>query len=362
MMSKGETATIKDVAKLAGVSIATVSRVLNKLGVVNAETERKVLSAVTMLHYKRNAVARSLKLNETKSIGIMVPEISNTFFTEIVEQLEHLLGPLGYALLVCSSENSVAEEKRKLSLLLERNVDGLVVIPVSDVGTHFTTPSLANTPFVMIDRKIEDLKCDVILTDNRKGAYDVTSALIRGGRKRIGFLGGDAHVHTSVERLHGYLDAMKEHHLEVEKQFILLGGMTQKDGYTLMEQVLGMEDYPDAFFMVNDMVHIGSTSYLMTHATKAIRSRMAFATFDYLYYAPLLQFCHYAAAQPLDLIGEAAAKLLVRRIDGDTAGFPATIMFEPTIHVMKENGGVVTDEKSKASLFDQSPRYDKVFS
>lgn len=361
-MGKSETATIKDVAKLAGVSIATVSRVLNKLGVVNPETERKVLSAVAMLHYQRNAVARSLKLKVTKSIGIMVPEISNTFFTEIVEQLEHLLGPLGYALLVCSSENSVVEEKRKLSLLLERNVDGLVVIPVSDVGDHFCTPSLSKTPFVMIDRKIEGLDCDIILTDNRQGAYDVTSALIREGRKRIGFLGGDAHVHTSVERLHGYLEAMKDNHLEVEKQFILLGGMTQKAGYTLMQQALAMEQCPDAFFMVNDMVHIGATSYLMAHEGQQIRSRMAFAAFDYLYYAPLLQFCHYAVAQPLDLIGESAARILIRRMEGDREGFPATIVLQPTIHAMRENGGIVTDKKSKASLYDHSPRFNKVFS
>ncbi|NLE15246.1 MAG: LacI family transcriptional regulator [Spirochaetales bacterium] len=361
-MDKGETATIKDVAKLAGVSIATVSRVLNKLGVVNPETERKVLSAVAMLHYQRNAVARSLKLKVTKSIGIMVPEISNTFFTEIVEQLEHLLGPLGYALLVCSSENSVAEEKRKLSLLLERNVDGLVVIPVSDVGTHFTNPSLSNTPFVMIDRKIEGMNCDVILTDNRQGAYDVTSALIREGRTRIGFLGGDAHVHTSVERLHGYLDAMKAHQLEVDKEFIFLGGMTQKAGYTLMQQALSMAGCPNAFFMVNDMVHIGATSYLMAHEGRQMHSRMAFAAFDYLYYAPLLQFCHYAVAQPLDLIGKSAARLLIRRMEGDRQGFPATIVLEPTIHAMKENGGIVTDGKSKASRYDHSPRFDKVFS
>ena len=361
-MDKGETATIKDVAKLAGVSIATVSRVLNKLGVVNPETERKVLSAVAMLHYQRNAVARSLKLKVTKSIGIMVPEISNTFFTEIVEKLEHLLGPLGYALLVCSSENSVAEEKRKLSLLLERNVDGLVVIPVSDVGTHFTNPSLSNTPFVMIDRKIEGMNCDVILTDNRQGAYDVTSALIREGRTRIGFLGGDAHVHTSVERLHGYLDAMKAHQLEVDKEFIFLGGMTQKAGYTLMQQALSMAGCPNAFFMVNDMVHIGATSYLMAHEGRQMHSRMAFAAFDYLYYAPLLQFCHYAVAQPLDLIGKSAARLLIRRMEGDRQGFPATIVLEPTIHAMKENGGIVTDGKSKASRYDHSPRFDKVFS
>ncbi len=361
-MAKRETATIKDVANLAGVSIATVSRVLNNLGVVNPETERKVLSAVNMLHYQRNAVARSLKLKVTKSIGILVPEISNTFFTEIVEQLEKLLGPLGYALLLCSSENSVQEEKRKLAFLLERNVDALLVIPVSDIGEHFASPALSHIPLVMLDRKIDSLACDVILTDNRKGAYDVTKALIREGKTRIGFLGGDNHVHTSIERLHGFLDAMHEEKLEVDSAFILLGGMTQKAGYTVMEQALSMENCPDAFFVVNDMVHIGATSYLISHASREIRSKMVFSTFDYLYYAPLLKFCHYAVDQPLNQMGEAAAQILIRRLDGDEEGFPSTVIIEPTIRVMEDNGGVVTDEKSKAASNVNSPRFDRVFS
>lgn len=361
-MGKREAATIKDVANLAGVSIATVSRVLNNLGVVNPETERKVLSAVNMLHYQRNAVARSLKLRVTKSIGIIVPEISNTFFTEIVEQLEKLLGPLGYALLLCSSENSVQEEKRKLAFLLERNVDALLVIPVGDVGAHFTSPAIANIPLVMLDRKIEGLRCDVILTDNRKGAYDVTCALIREGKTNIGFLGGDNHVHTSVERLHGFLDAMHDHQLDVNPDFILLGGMTQKAGYTLMEKAFTMLKCPDTFFVVNDMVHIGATSYLMSKASREIRSKVVFSTFDYLYYAPLLKFCHYAVAQPLDQMGEMAAQLLIRRLDGDQQGFPSTVVIEPTICVMEDNGGVVTDDKSIVAFNEHSPRFNRVFS
>ncbi|MBG0767238.1 MAG: LacI family transcriptional regulator [Sphaerochaeta sp.] len=361
-MGKREAATIKDVANLAGVSIATVSRVLNNLGVVNPETERKVLSAVNMLHYQRNAVARSLKLRVTKSIGIIVPEISNTFFTEIVEQLEKLLGPLGYALLLCSSENSVHEEKRKLAFLLERNVDALLVIPVSDVGAHFTSPAISNTPLVMLDRKIEGLCCDVVLTDNRKGAYDVTCALIREGKTNIGFLGGDNHVHTSVERLHGFLDAMHAHQKEIDPNFILLGGMTQKSGYTLMQKALTMPKCPDTFFVVNDMVHIGATSYLMSQASREVRSNMVFSTFDYLYYAPLLKFCHYAVAQPLVQMGETAAQLLIRRLDGDLEGFPATVVIEPTICVLEDNGGVVTDEKSKVAFNEHSPQFNRVFS
>ena len=361
-MQKNEQATIKDVAKQAGVSIATVSRVLNNLGVVNAVTEAKVLSAVKDLHYQRNAVARSLKIRKTKSIGIIVPEISNTFFTEIVEQLERLLGPLGYALLLCSSENSVEEEKRKLSLLLERNVDALVVIPASNVGTHFTLSSAQSTPMVMLDREIAGLECDVVLVDNRKGSYDVTCALIREGHQRIGFLGGEPTVHTSVERFRGYLDAMREYNLPIEEAFVMLGGMNQKAGFSLMKKALEQQDCPSAFFVVNDMVHIGATSYLVSEGSEKDCSRMVFSTFDYLFYAPLLKFCHYAAAQPLDKIGQSVAAILIRRLEGDMDDFPTKVVISPVIHVMKENGGIVTDSTSKESSYSATRSFTRDFS
>lgn len=345
-MQKSEQATIKDVAKQAGVSIATVSRVLNNLGVVNALTEEKVLSAVKALQYQRNAVARSLKMRKTKSIGIIVPEISNTFFTEIVEQLERLLGPLGYALLLCSSENSVEEEKRKLTFLLERNVDALVVVPASNVGTHLTLPFLKATPMVMLDREIAGLVCDVVLVDNRKGSYDATRALILEGHTRIGFLGGEPTVHTSVERFRGYLDAMREYNLPVEEEFVMQGGMNQRSGYSLMKKALAHEACPNAFFVVNDMVHIGSTSCLAAEGSEKDCSRMVFATFDHLFYAPLLKFCHYAAAQPIDRIGQHVADILIRRMAGDIDDFPTKVVLLPALHVMKENGGMAPDSLS----------------
>lgn len=336
-MEKRGQATIKDVAKLAGVSIATVSRVLNHLGVVNAVTEAKVLAAVQELHYQRNAVARSLKTKRTKTIGIMVPEISNTFFTELVEQLERLLGPLGYVLLLCSTENSVEEEQRKLSLLLERNVDALVVIPVSNVGDHFKLSQSQGIPMVMLDREIPFLECDTVLVDNRKGAYDATCALIQEGHTRIGFLGGEPTVHTSIERLRGFQDAMKQHNLPLEQEFILLGGMNQRSGYSLMKQVLEKEDSPQAFFVVNDMVHIGATSFLVAEGNR--KSPMVFAAFDHLFYAPLLQFCHYAAAQPLEEIGQHVAEILLSRLDGNRDGYPVKVVLPPVIHGMQKYSG-----------------------
>lgn len=357
------TATIKDVAELAGVSIATVSRVLNHLGVVNPDTERKVLSAMTMLNYQRNEVARSLKTRTTKLIGIIAPELSNTFFSEIVDQLEKQLGPLGYAMLFCSSQNSVEEERRRLRLLLERSVDALVVIPASDTGEHFTGKVFESTPLVMIDRQIPGLDVDLVLTDNRKGAYEVTSSLIREGHTRIGFLGGDLHVHTATERLHGYLGAMHAHGLPVEKKFVLMDGMSQQAGHEVMRKLLEHDDRPDTFFVVNDMVHVGASSYLYEHGDRSDQEKMVFGAFDYLHYAPLLRFCHYAVAQPLEQMGEAAAKLLIKRLGGDRSDFPTKIVIPPTIKVMTANGGVLTnDQMQDAAAIEDSPHLNRVFS
>ncbi|MFA6688120.1 MAG: LacI family DNA-binding transcriptional regulator [Sphaerochaetaceae bacterium] len=357
-------ATIKDVAELAKVSIATVSRVLNHLGVVNPDTERKVLSAMKMLNYQRNEVARSLKTRTTKLIGIIAPELSNTFFSEIVEQLERQLGPLGYAMLFCSSQNSVEEEKRRLRLLLERNVDALVVIPTGDTGDHFIGKAFETTPLVMIDRQIPGLDVDLVLTDNKKGAYEVTTSLIREGHKRIGFLGGDLHVHTATERLHGFLSAMHAYGLPVEKEFVMMDGMSQQTGHGVMRKVLEHEDRPDTFFIVNDMVHVGASSYLYEFADAETKRRIVFGAFDYLHYAPLLRFCHYAVAQPLEKMGEAAAQLLIKRLGGDRSDFPKKIVIPPTIKVMTANGGLLTDDRQQAAVevLEDIPRLDCVFS
>lgn len=247
-------------------------------------------------------------------------------------------------------------------MLLERNVDALVVIPASNVGTHFTLSSAQSTPMVMLDREIAGLECDTVLVDNRKGAYDVTCALIREGHARIGFLGSEPTVHTSVERLRGYLDAMRQHNLPVEEKFIMQGGMNQRAGYSLMKKAIKQENCPGAFFMVNDMVHIGATSFLVAEGSEKDCSRMAFSTFDHLFYAPLLKFCHYAAAQPLDEIGRCVAEILIRRLEGDMDDFPSKVVLSPAIHVMKENGGIITDSKSKESSYSATRSFTRDFS
>jgi len=340
-MRVGGSITIKEVAQLAGVSIATVSRVLNHHASVTADTEQRVREAMLELGYNRNEVARSLKVRHTRTIGIIAPELSNTFFMEVVETMDCILTPQGYTMIICSSNDSVQEEQRKLQVLIERNVDALVVIPASDEGGHFLTKALAGIPLVLVDRKIPALHVDTVLTDNRYGVRQLVAGLVHEGFSRIGFIGGDMHIPTANERFLGFLEALHDHHLQPEKDFVLMdGAMNQYSGRALMEEALSRPNHPDAFLFANDSLHLGATTYVMECVSQEVRSKLVFASFDYLHYAPLLRFCHYAAAQPMEKIGKAVAALVLKRLEQDWSSYPEEVVLRPEIKVMSANGGI----------------------
>jgi LacI family transcriptional regulator len=335
--------TIKDVAKEAGVSIATVSRVINSLGTVNSRTSKKVDDAILKLNYKRNLIARSLKTNNTKYVGVLAPEISNNFFTQIFAKLEQELSAYGYNIIFCSSENNIQEEKNKYKMLLDRNVDGIILIPARDNCDHLSSLMSDTVPTVLVDRFASSINCDMVLNDNLKGSYDLTKALINEGFTNIGFLGGMKGVNNARERVEGFYKAMAESNLKLDSEFICLDGLTQNDGFEIMRKIINKPNRPNAFVIENDMVHIGATSYLMGQVSYEKRKEIVFASYDYLPYAALLTHCHYAMAQPLNLIGANAAKLLVDRMKLKVQDDPHKIVLEPRMKVLISNGGILTD-------------------
>lgn len=347
--------TIKDVARLAGVSIATVSRALNESDVVKDQTRKAVLEAVEKLGYNRNEVARSLKFRQTRTIGIIAPELSNIFFMEVVEALERCLAPKGYSMIITSSYDSVEEEKRKLQILIERNVDGMVVMPSGSEGEHFLSKALSNIPLVLVDRRIKGLKVDSVETDNRFGVHKMIQALNNEGFSRIGFIGGDPDIHTAGERLHGYLEAMAEHNLPVEDRFVLhQGAMTQLNGREQLKKALSESDHPDAFFIANDSMHLGATIHAIENIQEQELKKLVFASFDYLSYAPLLKLCHYAVSQQFEQIGEEVAALLLKRLGGDWEDFPKHVMLRPEIKVIRANGGVPFEQGEQGLMENQA--------
>jgi len=305
--------TIRDVAKYAMVSTATVSRVLNNDDKVTDATRDKVREAMKALGYKVNFVARSLKTSKTKTIGIMAPDLSGDFFMYIAESMDRELSAHGYSLVVSVSHDSAEEEAKRLRHLAERLVDGIVMIPATDKGAHFAFLKDYDIPLVFVDRRVNDIEADCVLTENEEGAFEATKALIDDGYARIGFIGAKPEISTSIERFSGYRRAMESAGIAIDREFVRFGPPTLPFGYHAMEEMMKREDSPDAWFLVNAFTHIGATNYL-TSEGKTRAQRIVISAFDEMPYSPLLRFCRYSVQQPIAELGKTAARLILKRI------------------------------------------------
>jgi LacI family transcriptional regulator len=321
LSSRAAPVTIRDVAAAAGVSTATVSRVMSDRtspgaeggasAPVSAETRTRVREAAERLGYRVNHVARSLKRGSTRSIAVLAPEFANDFFMELAESIERELEASGYALLLCSSSNSAAEEERRLELLSRRLVDGVIVIPASSRGAHLRRVAESGMPLVLVDRLVEGASLDAVLADNEGGAYAATAAVVAERPGRAAFMGGDLSITTARERLAGFARAMAELGLPAGAEAVRLGGMGIADGYRIAGELLADPDPPRALFAVNLLVHLGIERRLVEAGAA---SDFAVASFDETPYSPFLPACRYGVAQDAAAMGAAAARLVLERI------------------------------------------------
>jgi LacI family transcriptional regulator len=328
---KPRAVTIHDVAREAGVSTASVSRVVNGGRPVQEDTARSVRAAIDKLGYKANQVARSLKTRATKTIGVVAPLLASDFFMLLAEIMDRELSAKGYSLIVCSSSESAEEEAKRLRLLAGRLVDGIIMIPASDASPHVKEIQARGIPVVFIDRMAKGVEADAVLVDNEGGARAATEALIADGYKRIGFLGADLGIMTARERYSGYRQAMAAAGLEVEERYTSFGKLNHIDsGFRSMEEVLALPGAPDAYFVVNADTHIGATNYLMTSG-RAYRDRVVFASFDEMPFSPLLQFCRYSVSQPIAEMGRLAAAMMLGRIERGLSGKAEIVRLATTL-------------------------------
>jgi LacI family transcriptional regulator len=309
--------TIRDVAAAAGVSIATVSRTLapDKAERVSESTRERVHSAVEALGYCTNHAARSLKTRSTKTIAIVAPELANDFFMDLAEGMERELAVHGYTLLIACSANSREEEKKRLSFLTDRMVDGVVVIPAGVQGDHIKVMANRGVPVVLMDRLVDGINLDAVLSDNEAGAFELTRAVLADGYRRIAFVGGDITISTARERLAGFGRALAEGEVRPEPDWILLGGMGVEDGYRGMEAVLNFRRRPEVLVAVNLLVHLGMERRLLEQDRRSgERNAMIIAGFDESTYTPFLPACRYTAVQDTAGMGKQAARRIMELI------------------------------------------------
>ena len=257
--------TIRDVAKLAGVSTATVSRVINGNYYVSPEIAAKVRSAIEELNYFPNSVARSLKSDNTHTIGVLVSDISNNYFTTIAKIVEDIVSPENYNIIMCSTEDDKEREYNYLKLLIEKKVDGLIINTTGE-NDDFITSISHRIPVVLINRRVYNTKFsgDFIDSSNVDGVKILTFHLVSMGHRKIGIINGDLSVSTGKERYQGFVEAMAGINITVDLNYpySYCGRFTAESGYDGAAYLLGLEDPPTGIVIMNNSLTIGVMKYL----------------------------------------------------------------------------------------------------
>lgn len=306
-------ATIKDIAKKTGLGLATISSYLNG-GNVREANRIKIEAAIEELHYEINEVARGLKTNKTKTIGVVIPELNNIFCTEIITSMEDVLRNQGYATIVCDCRTDKKLEKEAISFLTQKRVDGIINMPVDETGAHLKAFRKSGKPVVLIDRKIEKLNCDSVFVDNRTASREAVELLIRSGHENIGIIAGPQDIFTAKERLLGYRDALANAEIPVKEQNIYYGDYKMSSGVHGLEKLV--QDNPDmtAVFVSNYEMTMGSVIGA-NELGVSIPDDLSLVGYDNLAFARACRPKLTIVAQPTDSIGAEVARIMLERLE-----------------------------------------------
>ena len=305
--------TIKDVASRAGVSAATVSRVLNNQPNVTPQLRTRVLEAIEQLNYQRNRVAQSLRVKSRQILGLIIPDIRNSFFTAVARGVEDVAYEHGYSLVLCNTDEDPARERLYLDIMLAERVAGTIVAPVAEVDNHCHVLLDDGIPVVAMDRRMRDLDVDTVVVTNFAGAYQAVSHLIQEGHRRIGFIGGILQATTGRERYEAYKKALDDHGISLEEDLMTVGDSRQDSGYRLALQLLGLKEPPTALFAANNRMVLGALIAIQERGLR-IPQNIAVVGFDDMPWAALLNPPLTVVAQPTYELGQMATEMLIARI------------------------------------------------
>ncbi len=324
-------ATIVDVARAAGVSTATVSRVLNDHPKVGSQLKARVLQAIKELGYRPSRVARSLRTRRNRVWALIISDIrTGPFFADLVRGVEDVAHGAGYSLFLCNTDEDPAKERAYMELALAENVGGLVLTPSSE-RTDLSPLINARTPFVLADRSLPTAHADTVIVDNVAGAYQAVSHLLAGGFQRIACITGPLQTTTGERRYAGYGKALVEAGHEVDESLVRVADFREAGGLQAMRQLLSGSDPPDALFVTNHLMAIGALQAI-DEAGLAIPSDIAVVSFDDPPWSTLLRPPLSAVAQPAYDVGVESARLLLSRLEG-YSGVARTVTLSPTLVV-----------------------------
>jgi LacI family transcriptional regulator len=329
--------TIKDVAAQSGVSVATASRAISGRGYVSAQTRTKVLQAVQELGYKPSAAARSLKLQRTNTIGLMIADVVNPFYSYLADGVLDCARRMGYHVILCATDEDPAMEREYLEVLMEKRVDGIIAVPTGQNLRLWREAIHLGAELVLVDREVSGLSDVVIvLVDNVKGAYEATTYLIRLGHRRIGIICGPTSTTTGKGRLQGYCDAYREAQLSVDQNLVQVGTFKRESGFHAAQRLLDMSPRPTAIFAANNVLG-EATMFAIRERGLIIPDDVSLVLFDDVPWASLTSPALTAVAQPTHSLGFLSMELLVQRLEkANKAGrAPLKTVLQPEFVVRK---------------------------
>ena len=325
-------ATMKDVAERAQVSVSTVSHVLNGTRRVSDSTRESVLAAIEELEYKQNLLAKSLKTQKTFTIGLLISDIQNPFFTSVVRGVEDVALSRGYHIFLCNTDEDPGREDEYITELIKKRVDGLIVTPAALHDDPALRLRYGNIPFVFMDRDVEGVEADVVRVDNRLGMRLIAEHLVSLGHERIGLISGPLEKASGYERYEGLRVALKELGVTLEDSIVQFGDFRIPSGWQGATELLRLPDPPTALVVANNQMTLGALLSLRELGF-SIPSDVSVIGFDDMEWAPLANPPLTAIAQPTYEMGVKAAQMLLDKIGGTPDGATTRVLLEPNLVV-----------------------------
>jgi len=352
--------TISDVAKRAGVSPVTVSRVINNVDNVSAATRAKVEHAIQELGYVPSGVAKSLRLKRTRTLALIVPDIQNTFWTTVARGVEDAAQSLGYSIFLCNTDENSAKQRHYLEMVVSQRVDGVIIAPSDSNAENLALLRQRNIPTVVMDRHIDGWNVDTVMGDSLSASRALVKHLIGLGHKRIAMISGPLTTSTSTERIIGYRIALTEAGLPFDPELIRTGEYRSISGEHLTHQLLGIDERPTAIFAANNVIALGAIDALSARGLR-VPQDMALVCLDDLPNTSHLFPFLTVAVQPAYDLGANAAQLLLSRLVGEQPLSPRHVVL-PTRLIIRHSCGSTLAEpgRSTLSLPTQSERVERV--
>lgn len=331
--------TMKDVAALAGLSIKTVSRVVNGVTTVDPELAARVQDAARKLGYRPNLTASNLRRRDgrTATIGMLVEDAANPFSAALMRAVENVARDRGVLVLFGSLEEDPERERELVGALLDRRVDGLVMVPAGLDHSYLVAEQQAGTRLVFVDREPRMLAADAVVSDNRQGAVTAVDHLVAGGHRRIAYLGDEISIPTAAQRFDGYRHALELARIPLDPALVRHGLRSTRAAQQAVERLLALPEPPTALFTSQNLVTIAACREL-----RRLRRHheVAMVGFDDFPLADILEPGISVIAQEADALGRLAAETLFRRLDGDTS--PTTTHTVPTRLIPRGSGELTT--------------------